>query len=126
MTSTAFPAKRIRNVDVSSLQRDIAICDSGKYRGRFLAELVYWIGMAARGSYPSGTDGDVNAAEELRCLNEMLLTVAAQLRAAAGESTTGYPSDAFAATLVRQAALPTCPSRARWALEKSISAVPAD
>ncbi len=88
-------------------------------REAFLAETLYWLGMAGRGVYVEAGNTAEQSATSLRCQNELLLVVATQLLATLGHMR-GYPDEAFLRALAEKSTIGGCDEQLRWLLNEAL------
>lgn len=86
-----------------------------------LAQLAYWMALAARGEYvEAGAPSDV-ASRHLRAQNEVLIVIAKQLRRALDEPKMGYPEETLLDVIweTPDGHVPTLD----WALKQAVDAL---
>lgn len=88
----------------------------------FLAALVRELGLRARGHYVEAGASETGAVAGLRCINELVLVVGAQISSdMAGQPE--YPDDALLTLLEEKAQGGGCMADLHWAIASAIAAV---
>ena len=98
-------------------------CLASERRLAFLAELVYWLSLEARGLYPPGGTDARRAVRTFICYNEAFQRLASQLRADSTASDGGHPDRALVEALLWDARNWGCEAGVRAALGRALAAV---
>lgn len=84
-----------------------------------LARLVYWLAMAARGSYVEAGESSEASRLKLRSFNELFLIVSNQTLALQG-SASGYPDEALVRAMLEQARIGEIEEPFLWAIRRAL------
>src|SRR5436190_21688565 len=106
-------------VDTSGISRVLADSDANK-TAVLLADLLFYIGQAARGAYPQAGTSPIASADQLRGYNEMVLIIASELQSLLRDAGARRSGDDFCGALVHWAHLVDCEEGLQWALDKTI------
>jgi hypothetical protein len=91
-------------------------------RGPFLAALLDGLTLASRASYVEAGKSEGRAIQALRCLNETIIVLVAQLRASLEGVAPAYPDDVFLAVLAETVHAGGCSGELGWALGHALTA----
>ncbi len=103
-----------------AIRDDVLACLRSERGANFLAALLSSLGVSARGGYVEAGNPLERAHAIMRCHNELILVVVAQLRQTLGIAGAGYPDDTFVDVLSEKSKGGDCAGALRWAVEQAL------